>query len=166
MQPFGTTLLLLAALLGQPAAGQQSPAKAAASSPSQPLTISDLVVKQVLEPLRIGMITHNLKTVLSVFDKNELTDSTDFEGHLQAFFRQFQETNFRYQLLQAAQDKERASAIVLMEMDAYPYETTSIAVRRSVQMRMQLKLTPTGWKIASFAPSDFFNVEYNGTKQQ
>lgn len=166
MQKSGTGFLLLVALLTLPAAAQQSPAKPAPPDQTEPLTVSDLVVQQILEPLRTGMITQNVNKVLSVFDKDELTNSTDLEGHLQAFCQHFQEINFRYQLLQVTQNKDHASAIVDMQMDAYPYEVTSIAIRRSTQMRMQLTLTPKGWKIATFTPADFFNVEYSGAPPQ
>jgi hypothetical protein len=163
MRQSRTAFVLLIALVTLAAVAQQSPAKPPAASQTEPLTIADLAVQQILEPLRTGIITRNVNKVLSVFDKDELTNGADLEGHLQAFFQHFQEINFRYQLMQVTQDKERASAIVEMDMDTYPYETTGVAVRRSTQMRIQLTLTPKGWRIASFTPSDFFNVEYNGT---
>jgi hypothetical protein len=35
-----------------------------------------------------------------------------------------------------------------------------VPVRRSVQMRFQLKLEPKGWKVTGFSPADFFGPEY------
>jgi len=162
-----TLLLMTPVLLTLQAGAQQSPAKPDnTGQQAEPLTTSDLVIQQILEPLRTGIITQNVKTVLSVFDKNELNGYGDLDGQLHAFFQQFQETSFRYQLMQVTEEKDHGSATVEMEMDALPYETTRTAVRRSVQMRLQLKLGPKGWKVAAFTPADFFNVQYSGTSQQ
>lgn len=131
-----------------------------AAQGNQPLTLNDLVVKQVLEPLQTGMQNQNIQLVLSVFDQKELTGYSDLQGQLQAFFQVFDEVNFRYQLLQVTADKGRGSATVDMQMDALPYESGYIPERRSVQMHLQLKLGTKGWKIAGFTPSDFFTVDY------
>ncbi len=137
-----------------------APAQQAAPA-SQDTSVSDEVIRQVLEPLRLGMQTQNLQLVLSVFDKKELDSYSNLQGQLRAFFQQFSEVNLRYQLLQVTAENGRGSATVEMQMDALPYEPTQVAERRSVQMRLQLKLGPKAWKIAGFTPSDFFNVEYS-----
>jgi len=144
-----TLLASLPALAQQPPAADQGP------------NLGDQLVQQVLEPLRTGMQAQNLDSVLALFDKQELDNYADLQAHLQAFFQNFAQIDLRYQLLQAAADKDRASATVEMQMDALPYEPTQIAVRRSTQMRFQLKLGPNGWKIAGITPPDFFNVEYS-----
>ncbi len=131
-----------------------------AAAPPQPLTLSDQIAKQVLEPLQTGLQNQNIQMVLSVFDKKELDSYSDLQSQLQAFYQVFDEVNFRYQLLQVSADKGRGSATVDMQMDALPYEPSHIPERRSVQMRLQLKLGPKGWKIAGFTPADFFNVDY------
>ena len=146
---FGLLMSLTAA-----AEAQQTPDAGAGPS------LTDQVVQQVLEPLQTGMQNQNIQQVMSVFDKKELNSYSDLQGHLEAFLQVFDEVNLRYQLLQVAAEKGRGSAIVDMQMDALPYEPTHIPERRSVQMRLQLKLGPKGWKIAGFTPSDFFNVDY------
>jgi hypothetical protein len=148
-------LICLGLLMALPPAWGQQPA-----APPQALTLSDEVAKQVLEPLQTGLQDQNIQMVLSVFDKKELDSYSDLQGQLQAFYQVFDEVNFRYQLLQVSADKGRGSATVDMQMDALPYEPSHIPERRSVQMRLQLKLGPKGWKIAGFTPSDFFNVDY------
>jgi hypothetical protein len=45
-------------------------------------------------------------------------------------------------------------------MDALPYGTTAVPVRRSVQMRLQLRHGTKGWKISAFSPKNFFAVDY------
>ncbi|HUK74020.1 MAG TPA: hypothetical protein VLV47_00930 [Candidatus Bathyarchaeia archaeon] len=154
--PWTRKLLLgfgLMAVLAQAAPAWQVPA---AGAP----TVSDQVIQQVLEPLRLGMHTQNIQLVLSVFDKKELDSYSNLQGQLRAFFQQFSEVNLRYQLLQVTAENGRGSATVEMQMDALPYEPTEIAARRSVQMRLQLMLGPKAWKIAGFTPADFFDVNY------
>jgi hypothetical protein len=145
------TALGLLAVLATAAPAWQAPAT----------DLSDQLLQQVLEPLRTGMQTQNIQMALSVFDNKELEGYSNLEKQLRAFFQQFSEVTLRYQLLQATGGKDRASATVDVQMDALPYEQTQIAVRRSVQMRLQLKLDSKGWKIAAFTPEDFFNVEYS-----
>ena len=149
-----TVLMALVLTLAAPVLAQQAPPA------DQELTLSDQLVQQVLEPLRTGMQAQNIEAVLSVFDKEELSSYSDLQGNLRAFFQQFSRVDVRYQLLQATAENGRGSATVEMQMDALPYDPL-VAVRRSVQMRLQLKLGPKGWKITSFTPSDFFNVDYS-----
>jgi len=46
-------------------------------------------------------------------------------------------------------------------MDALPYQEMQVPVRRSVQMRLQLKLGPKGWKVTGFSPAGFFGPEFD-----
>ena len=172
------SVLLLGALSFRPCTAAAFTAPAAgplqASSPQAPdatrpgtteddekLSLSDQIIQQVLEPLRTGMETQNAQQVLSIFDKREVSGYSDLQGQLHAFFRQFAEVRFRYQILQATEQGDRASATAEMQMDASPYQATQITTRRSAQMRMQLKLESKGWKIIGFSPADFFSLDYS-----
>ena len=130
-----------------------------AQSPSA----GDNLIQQVLEPLKTGLETQNIQLILSVFDKQELSSYSQLQGQLRAFYQQFDQVNFRYQLLQVSSEKDRATAVVDVQMDALPYDTTQVPVRRSAQMRLDLKRGDKGWKIAGFKPGDFFSVEYKGS---
>ena len=143
------SLIGLVFLLSLPTAFAQTP------------TVSDELIQQVLEPLKTGMETQNIQQILSVFDDKELDGYSDLPGQLRAFYQQFDEVNFRYQLLQVAADKDRASATTDVQMDALSYSVTAIPVRRSVQMRLKLKHGPKGWKVTAFTPRDFFAVDYS-----
>lgn len=125
------------------------------------LSLSDQIIQGVLEPLRTGMETQNVQQVLALFDKQEFSNYSDLQGQLRAFFQQFAEVRFRYQILQATAENDHGSATAELDMDALPYEATVIPVRRSVQVRFQLKLEPKGWKIVGFSPSDFFGLGYS-----
>jgi hypothetical protein len=140
------------------------PATKSDDKDSQPLTLSDQVIQQVLEPLRAGMETQDVSQVLSVFDRQEMSSYGDLQGQLRAFFHMYDEVHFRYQLLQATADGDHGSATAEIDMDALPYEPTQTPARRSVQMRFQLKQSPKGWKIVGFTPADFFSVGLNPSK--
>jgi hypothetical protein len=127
----------------------------------QPLTLSDQITRDVLNPLHRGMETQNIQLVLSIFDEQELDSYADLPGQLRAFFQQYAEVRFRYQLLQATADKNQASATAELQMDGLPYLTSQIPSRRSTQMRFELKREAKGWKVTEFSPSDFFSPDFN-----
>jgi len=145
---------------------QQPPAKAApapeAAQQSAPtddaLSLSDQVIQDVLEPLRTGMETQNIKQVMSIFDKAQMPNYGDLQQQVSAFLRQYQEVRFRYQILQATAQNDHASATAELDMDAMPYQASMIQARRSVQMRFQLKQEQKGWRVVGFSPSDFFSL--------
>jgi hypothetical protein len=141
----------------QAGAGTTAPSDSASSD--EKLTLSDQIVQEVLEPLRTGVETQNIKQILSVFDKPEYSGYDDLEQQLRAFYRQYEQVNFRYQILQAAIEKDHASATAEIDMDAMPYTVTVIPARRSVQMRFQLKQDGKSWKIVGFSPSNFFSLD-------
>jgi hypothetical protein len=153
----------------------QPPAKAAPASdsaqqtppPDDALSLSDQVIQDVLEPLRTGMETQNIKQVMSIFDKGEMSNYGNLEQQVHAFLRQYQEVHFRYQILQATAQNDHASATAELDMDAMPYQVSMIPARRSVQMRFQLKQEPKGWRVVGFSPSDFFSLSnYSRTDTQ
>ena len=157
------------AFAGSYAAGQdaaqepsgQAPAASERTTPSeQGLSLSDRVIRDVLEPLRMGMETQNIQMVLSIFDKKELNSYADLQGQLSAFFHQYDEVRFRYQIGQVTADAGRGSATADVQMDALPYEPTSVPARRSAQMRFQLKLVGKVWKVGGFSPADFFSIGF------
>lgn len=147
----------------QPQQSQAAPPDAAAPAdapaPDEKLALSDQIVQDVLEPLRTGVETQSIKQILSVFDKHDFSGYGDLEQQLRAFYRQYEQVNFRYQILQAAIEKDHASATAEIDMDAMPYTVTEIPARRSVQMRFQLRQVGTSWKIVGFSPSNFFSLD-------
>jgi hypothetical protein len=133
------------------------------ASDDQAPSLSDQVIQDILEPLRTGMETQNIQQVLSLFDKKEFRSYSTLQGQLRAFFQLYSEVRFRYQILQVTADNDHSSATAEMEMDALPYEVTQVSVRRSVQMRLQMKRDPKGWKVVGFTPADFFAMGFNKT---
>jgi len=145
---------------GQPQAAPDSGEPNVPADQGQSLSLSDQVIRDVLKPLQTGMQTQNIQMVLSIFDKQELAGWADLQAHLRAFFHQYDEVNFRYQILQATADKDHGTATADIEMDALPYNFGQLPSRRSVQMRFQLKLGAKGWKVSGFTPGDFFNLGF------
>ncbi len=140
---------------------EQGPASDDAAS------LTDQVIQDVLEPLRTGVETQNIKQVMSVFDKSQISTYGDLEQQVHAFVRQYQEIRFRYRILQATAQKDHASATVEIDMDAMPYQASMIPARRSMQMRFELKQEPKGWRVVNFSPSDLFSLSnYSGTDTQ
>jgi hypothetical protein len=159
---FASLALLMVVLCGWPppaaAQAQEEPSQEQeppASGP-QPLTLTEQVIRDVLEPLQRGIEEHNPAQVLGVFDPEETPDYARLRDHMRAFFSQYETICFRYKVLQVTSEKDHGSAIAEVDMAATPMDETKVDVQRSAQMSFQLKLGDKGWKLVGFKPSDFF----------
>lgn len=151
------SLLIPAALMGQ----QSSSSQAGANDPtaSQPLDLSDELVRDVFMPLRAGLTDRNRDHLLALLDRDAMPDYAQVRDQLTAFVRHYDSIAFRYQLLQATSDGDHASALIEANIEAMPPIAAVAPERRNQQMRFQLKRGPKGWRIVSFKPADFFSVQ-------
>ncbi len=122
----------------------------------QPLDLQEAVARDVLEPLRAGIQTRNLKQVLAVFDAESVPDFPQLRDQFKALLDSYAVMQFRYKILQASSDDGHASLTCELDLDATPLDDGQVPLRHSTQLRLQLKLTPKGWRILAFTPSDFF----------
>jgi formate dehydrogenase maturation protein FdhE len=122
----------------------------------QPLTLTEQVVRDVLEPLQRGIEEHSTAQVLAVFDQQETPNYAQLRDQMRAFFSQNATVRFRYKVLQVTAEKDHGFAIAEIDMAATPADETQLGVQRSTQMRFQIKLGPKGWKLVGFKPADFF----------
>jgi hypothetical protein len=136
--------------------GQDDTAPEQEQPGQQPLTLTEQVIRDVLEPLQRGIEEHSVAQVLAVFDPQETPDYAQLRDQMRAFFSQNESVRFRYKVLQVASEKDHAFAIAEIDMVATSIDETKLAVQRSTQMRFQLMLGPKGWKLTGFKPSDFF----------
>jgi len=132
---------------------EQEPPEASAP---QPLTLTEQVIHDVLEPLQRGIEEHSSAQVLAVFDEQATPDYARLRDQMRAFFSQYDAVRFRYKVLQVAAEKDRGSAIAEVDMAATPADETKMAVQRTTQMSFQLKLGDKGWRLVGFKPGDFF----------
>ena len=132
---------------------EQDPSEA---SRLQPLTLTEQVIQDVLEPLQRGIEEHSAAKVLAVFDQQETPDYAQLRDQMRAFFSQHESIRFRYKVLQVAAEKDHGFAIAEIDMAATPLDEIQLTVRRSTQMRFQIKLGAKGWKLVGFKPADFF----------
>ncbi|MGO9516585.1 MAG: hypothetical protein ACLPND_06030 [Candidatus Korobacteraceae bacterium] len=129
------------------------------TSEPQPLTVTEQVIRDVLEPLQQGIEQLDSAKVLAVFDPEETPDYARLRDQMRAFFSQHDAVRFRYKVLQVTSEKDRGSAIAEVDMAATPAYETGMAVQRSTQMSFQLKLGDKGWKLVGFKPADFFAAQ-------
>jgi hypothetical protein len=141
----------------KPTEDQAQPADQPAPAETQPIDLSDEVVRDVLDHLQRGIETHDIDHVLGIFDRQNMKDFAQFQDQMVAFFRRYDTIRFRYQLLQVTSDKDGSYAIADIDMDADPSDILPTPQRRSAQMRFQLKRSPKGWKVVALKPADFFN---------
>jgi hypothetical protein len=139
------------------AATATQPAGEPAPPATQPIDLSDEVVRDVLTNLQRGIEGHNIDRVMEIFDQQNMKDYAQFHDQMVAFFRRYDSVKFRYQLLQVTSDKDASFAIVDIDMDADPSDILPTEQRSSTQMRFQMKRGPKGWKVVALRPADFFN---------
>ncbi len=126
------------------------------STASQPLELTDQVVRDILSPLQRGLEAHDRNEVLGIFDRQAMSDYPDVRDQLVAFFARYDVIQFRYQVLQAVADKNHGFATADVDMDATPENDSQVPLRRTWQMRFQIRLGPKGWKVTAFKPGDLF----------
>src|SRR5450755_3616402 len=124
---------------------------------TQPIDLSDEVVRDVLTNLQRGIEGHDIDRVMEIFDQQNMKDYAQFHDQMVSFFRRYDSVKLRYQLLQVATDKDGSFAIVDIDMDADPSDILPTQQRRSTQMRFQMKRGSMGWKVVALRPADFFN---------
>src|SRR5271157_3968189 len=146
----------MAQIIGQaqqaPAPDQDQPNQ----SGQQPLTLTEQVIRDVLQPLQRGIEEHSPAQVLAIFDDRETPDYAQLRDQIRAFFSQYEAVRFRYKVLQVTSERDYGFAIAEIDMAATPADETQLAVQRTTQMRFQMKLGAKGWKLVGFKPSDFF----------
>jgi hypothetical protein len=165
-RPWGTVPLALLLLVVFWGVAPQIAAKARQDPPpeqdepngssQQPLTLTEQVIRDVLEPLQRGIEEHSLGQVLAVFDPEETPDFAQLRDQMRAFLTQYESVRFRYKVLQVTSEKDQAFAIADIDMAAAPADDTKFPVQRTTQMRFQMKLGTKGWKLVGFKPADFF----------
>jgi len=161
---WGTTLfalvLLLGAVLGPRAVAQDHesppPEQDDPTASNQPLTLTEQVIRDVLEPLQRGIEEQNLSRVLKLFDQQETPGYAHLHDQLRAFFSHYEAVRFRYKVLQVTSEQDHGFAIAEIDMAATPEDETQLAVQRSTQMHFEMKLGGKGWKLIGFRPGDFF----------
>jgi hypothetical protein len=148
-------LVPLPGLAQQPAPDEvtQTPSQTAAQ---QPLDLQEAVARDVLEPLQTGIQTQNLKQILAVFDSESVADFPQLRDRFKALLDSYAVLLFRYKILQASPEDGHASLTCEVDLDATPRDEGQVPIRRSTQLRLQLKQMPKGWQITAFTPSDFF----------
>jgi len=122
----------------------------------QSLDLTEEVVRDVLSRLQHAIEGRNLNQLLAVFDPQK-PHYADLHDQFMAFFQRYGVIQFRYQVLQVTSEKDHAFVICDIDIDATPSDESQVALRRSAQMRFQMKISPKGWKVTGFKPDDFFS---------
>lgn len=121
----------------------------------QSLDLTEEVVRDVLSSLQHAIEGRNLNQMLAIFDPQK-PNYAELRDQFMAFFQRYDVIQFRYQVLQVTSEKDHAFVICDIDLDATPSDNSQVALRRSVQMRFQMKLSPRGWRVTGFKPDDFF----------
>jgi hypothetical protein len=127
------------------------------AAPAPQVDLSDEISRDVLSNFQRAVEGRNLVGLLATFDADATPDFPQIRDQFVAFFGLHDNIRFRYQILQATDDKGVAFAIADVDMDAQPADVLPTERRRSAQMRFQMKRTPKGWRLTGLKPMDFFS---------
>ena len=156
-------LLLASPAKAQTAPGSQQEQATPNNTPShsgssdQASDFSEQIIREVLGKLHDGMQAHNLEEILSVFDPQITPNFPELRDQMRAFLTQYDGIEFRYKLLQVSSEKENGYATCDIDLDAVATDDSQMPIRRSVQMRFQLRRGAKEWKVVGFKPADFFS---------
>jgi hypothetical protein len=118
---------------------------------------SEAAVNSVLNDLRDGLEGHNQRRLLSAFDADKMDGYLEFEDQIQAFFNKYESFRVHFRILQTSTEGEKGIALVDAQLEAIPRSPTSVPIRRSEQLRLELERGRKGWKIVDFRPRNFFS---------
>jgi hypothetical protein len=119
-------------------------------------TFSEAVANAVIRRLRDGLEGHSQRLMLSIFDRDKITDYSSFENQIDAFFNHYEAFRTHLRVLEATMEGEKAIVLTEIEMEAIP-RGDAPPVRKQNQLRLELERGSKGWKIIEFKPRDFFS---------
>lgn len=167
---------VLLLLLGLAASAQQPPkttgGTAPATAPGKPASdnknancakgvlqaaaFTDATAECILGAIQQGLVTHNSRQILAVFDKKQFDGYETFPDQLQAMFERYPNIRAGYQVASTKVEGDHATLQVDFDVeesargDAYP------PVRRRERVRFEVARGTGGWKVVDYMPRGFF----------
>lgn len=150
-------VMIGAALLWLPLEAAWPQAKPA--EPAKDNTLTDRIASQLLDQLTAGIVEHNQKKMLGVFDLSKMTDGPLFRQQVTAFFAQTGNVRFHFNILEVSTDGSKGIAEVAAEMDAEVREAITPPLRKQAKLRFVAENGAAGWKFTDVQPRAFFSTQ-------
>jgi hypothetical protein len=139
-----------------PPADASKPPTDEAAAQVQSLDFTEQVVRDVLSRLQGAIEGRKLSQVSEVFDSESAENYAALRNQFTAFFQHYDVIQFRYHILQVTSDKNLGFVTAEIDMEAAPADDSQVPLRRSTQVRFEMRLLPSGWKVVAFKPAGFF----------
>ncbi len=138
-----------------PAAKGKTKTPKAEQSEPQPTEFSESVAAQLLGQIRDGLQNHSSRRMLSVFDRDKMTNYLAFEDDVRAFFNQYESFRSYFRILQSSVENGHGIVLADWQIEA-SRDSGGPPDRRDGQVRFECALGKDGWKVIELTPRSFF----------
>ncbi len=169
-------VLLLACCVVAQEASQPSPAtgpaqpNTATPAPASPATVVscakgalqaaalDAVTADCLMgPIQQGLVTHNSRQILAVFDKKQFEGYFTFQDQLDALFERYETIRAFYKIGAIQAEGDHATVLVDFDVEEVGRGGAYAPIRKHQQVRFEMMRGDKGWKVTDYTPRGFFS---------
>lgn len=122
----------------------------------QASAFTDATAECILGAIQQGLVTHNSRQIIAVFDKKQFEGYETFPDQLEAMFERYPNIRAGYQIASTKVEGDHATLLVNLDVeesargDAYP------PIRRRQQVRFEVARGTGGWRVVDYTPRGFF----------
>lgn len=118
---------------------------------------SEEVGERIIQQVADGLQQHNTRRLLSAFDSELMVGYANFQNQVEAMFQQYDSFRVYFRLAQITSEAEVGIALVEFELEEIPRSQDARPVRKTEQVRFELRRGKNGWKIVEVKPRAFFS---------
>lgn len=136
-------------------ATQKSPASCAKGA-LQAAAFTDATADCILGAIQQGLVTHNSRQIIAVFDKKQFDGYETFPDQLEAMFERYPNIRAGYQIASTKVEGDHATLLVDFDVEERARGDASPPVRRRERVRFEVARGTGGWKVVDYMPRGFF----------
>ena len=125
-------------------------------SDTAPEEFSGEVAEQVIQLLTSGLEGHSAPRMLSAFDGESMDSYLNFQNQIAALFDRYDSFRVHFRIAQIKSEGATGVALVDFEIEEIPRSADTQPVRKSDELRIEIKRGKKGWKIVDLKPREFF----------
>ena len=142
---------LFACLLGLTRSGR--PAGVAENS------FTDGNARVLLGQMADGLVAHDARRLLRVFDLPKMTDGALFQQQIVSFFEQTDNIRVHFNLLGTSSDAGKGLATVQVEMEADRNDDRLLPLRKQARLSLVAENDGSRWRLTDIQPRMFFSTQ-------
>jgi len=161
---FGSSQILRAKTHPQTAEESASSGKQERSDPNQRRekpdpadTFSEEIAEKVAQQVADGLEQHNVRRLLSAFDPDAMVGYANFQNQIVAMFEQYDSFRVHLRLTQITSDGDTGVVLAEFQLEETPRSQDAQPVRKTGQLRFEIRRGKRGWRIVEVKPRSFFS---------